>query len=152
MPKPFQPFSINQSICSTALWPLSPWITGGSHPCGLLLHIPASTVCSPGQAVPLGLVALSPSFAVMGTLRDFGFLDLVWLGTEPSSMTRESLPIMPFRAKCSMRFPGNLGGGATVVACFCSPTGCRTGSDDAAVAAVVAVVAVRIPQCFAVER
>lgn len=54
-----------------------------------------------------------------------------------------------------MRFPGNLlaffpGGGATVGACFCSPTGCRTVSDDAAAAAVV--VAVHIPQCFAVER
>lgn len=44
------------------------------------------------------------------------------------------------------------GGGATAVACFCSPTGCWTGSDDAAVAAVVDVVAVHIPQCFAVER
>lgn len=42
--------------------------------------------------------------------------------------------------------------GATEGACFCSPTGCQTGSDDDAAVAAAAVVAVRIPQCFAVEH
>lgn len=128
----------------------------GHAPCGRLLHIPASSACSPGQAEPLGLVALSPSFAVMGTLRDFGFLDLVWLGTEPTSEP-SPFPSCLSELNAQRAFLATFcflpGGGATVGACFCSPTGCWTGSDDAAAAVVVAavVVAVRIPQCFAVE-
>lgn len=45
------------------------------------------------------------SWELWGTL---AFSILVWLGSEPSPEPRESLPIMPFRAKRSARFPGNL--------------------------------------------
>lgn len=89
------PLRTDQSACLT--WPLCS--------CWLFLRIPASSVCSQGQAESLSLVPLSPSFAVMGTL---AFSILVWLGNEPSPEPRESHPIMPFRAKCSTRFPGNL--------------------------------------------
>lgn len=83
----------------------------------------------------------------------------LWLSRFGSggSLSRESLPIVPFThateltaqhafSATSWLLPGS---GATAGECSCSPTGCRTGCDGAA---VVVAVSVRIPRCFAVER
>ncbi len=82
------------------------------------------------------------------------WLSRFWFGSGTSlPLSRESpFPSCLSELNAQRAFPATSwlfpGGGATVGACFCSPTGCRTVSDDAA----AVVVAVRIPQCIAVEH
>lgn len=91
-----------------------------------------------------------------------GDFEGLWLSRFGSggSLSRESLPIIPFThateltaqhafLATSWLLPGS---GATAGECFGIPTSCRTGCDGAAAVVVVVVVAVHIPQCFAVER
>lgn len=111
----------------------------------VLLRIPASSACSPGQAE--SIICGHGNFEGL-------WLSRFWFGSGTSlPLSRESpFPSYLSELNAQRAFPATSwlfpGGRATVGACFCSPTGCRTVSDDAA----AVVVAVRIPQCIAVEH
>lgn len=129
-------------------------------------HVPAGSSCvsqhplravqsRPGRVLgPCGVITI---ICCHGNFEGL-WLSRFWFGSGASlPLCRESpFPSCLSELNAQRAFPATSwlfpGGGATVGACFCSPTGCRTASDDAAAVVAAAVVAVRIPQCFAVEH
>ncbi len=129
-------------------------------PVSMMGHVPAGSSCVSQhplravQARPWGVITI---ICCHGNFEGL-WLSRFWFGSGTSlPLSRESpLPSCLSELNAQRAFPATSwlfpGGGATVGACFCSPTGCRTVSDDAAaVVAAAVVVAVCIPQCFAVE-